>query len=146
MKSIKPGRGPSFMGGISAIFAALFGVFWVIMACAMGGWFMAPFGLIFIAIAVVNAIHSFKNATGENRYSAFDIVDSEEEPDPLNLKYGKPVSNVVESKNKPEQSNQTEPSGTTKDTEKTENRYCPWCGTKVDGDYVFCNACGKKLP
>lgn len=135
MKSIKPGRGPSFLGGISAIFAALFGVFWVIMACAMGGWFMAPFGLIFIAIAVVNAIHSFKNATGENRYSSFDIVDSEEEPDPLNLKYGKP-----------EQSKQTEQSGKTEDTNKTESRYCPWCGTKVDGDYVFCNHCGKKLP
>lgn len=135
MKSIKPGRGPSFMGGISAIFAALFGVFWVIMACAMGGWFMAPFGLIFIAIAVVNAIHSFKNATSQNRYSSFDIVDSEEEPDPLNLKYGKP-----------EQSKQTEQSGKTEDTNKTESRYCPWCGTKVDGDYVFCNHCGKKLP
>lgn len=140
MKSIKPGRGPSFLGGISAIFAALFGVFWVIMACAMGGWFMAPFGLIFIAIAVVNAIHSFKNATSQNRYSSFDIVDSEEEPDPLNLKYGKPVSNVVGSKSKPEQSGKTE------DTNKPESRYCPWCGTKVDGDYVFCNHCGKKLP
>lgn len=132
MKSIKPGRGPSFLGGISAIFAALFGVFWVIMACAMGGWFMAPFGLIFIAIAVVNAIHSFKNATSQNRYSSFDIVDSEEEPDPLNLKYSKP-----------EQSNQSEK---TEDTNKTESHYCPWCGTKVDGDYVFCNVCGKKLP
>ena len=140
MKSIKPGRGPSFMGGISAIFAALFGVFWVIMACAMGGWFMAPFGLIFIAIAVVNAIHSFKNATSQNRYSSFDIVDSEEEPDPLNLQYGKTVSHVVEAKSKPE------PSGTTKDTDKAESRYCPWCGTKVDGDYVFCNHCDKKLP
>lgn len=132
MKSIKPGRGPSFLGGISAIFAALFGVFWVIMACAMGGWFMAPFGLIFIAIAVVNAIHSFKNATSQNRYSSFDIVDSEEEPDPLNLKYGK-----LEQSN---QSKQTAQTGT------AESHYCPWCGTKVDGDYVFCNVCGKKLP
>lgn len=31
MKSIKPGRGPSMMGGISALFAALFGVFWIIV-------------------------------------------------------------------------------------------------------------------
>lgn len=132
MKSIKPGRGPSFMSGISALFAGLFGVFWTIMACAMGAWFMAPFGLIFIGIAVANAIYAFKNATSENRYSSFDIVDGEEESDPLNKKYGKVVTNVKES--------------TEKKAEATESRYCPWCGTKVEGDYVFCNSCGKKLP
>lgn len=132
MKSIKPGRGPSFMSGISALFAGLFGVFWTIMACAMGAWFMAPFGLIFIGIAVANAIYAFKNATSENRYSSFDIVDGEEEVDPWNEKYGKVVTNVKES--------------TEKKAEAAESRYCPWCGTKVEGDYVFCNSCGKKLP
>lgn len=129
MKSIKPGRGPSFMSGIGALFAGLFGVFWTIMACAMGAWFMAPFGLIFIGIAVANAIYAFKNATSENRYSSFDIVDSDEESDPLHEKYGKVVTNVKESTEK-----------------KAESRYCPWCGAKVEGDYVFCNSCGKKLP
>lgn len=37
MKSIKPGRGPSMMGGISALFAALFGVFWIIVVLQSGG-------------------------------------------------------------------------------------------------------------
>ncbi|WP_354021265.1 zinc-ribbon domain-containing protein [Enterocloster citroniae] len=23
---------------------------------------------------------------------------------------------------------------------------CPYCGTKVEGEYIFCNICGKKLP
>jgi len=36
MKSIKPGRGPSMMGGIAGVFVAVFGVFWTIMATAMG--------------------------------------------------------------------------------------------------------------
>lgn len=136
MKSIKPGRGPSFMGGITSILSGLFGVFWVIMACAMGGWFMAPFGCIFIAIAVVNAVHEFKNATSQNRYSAFDIVDSEEEPDPLDERFGNVVSNT-----------QTAKKEATKDTANAGvNRYCPWCGAKVDNEFVFCNACGKKLP
>lgn len=36
MKSIKPGRGPSMMGGISALFAALFGVFWIIVVLQSG--------------------------------------------------------------------------------------------------------------
>lgn len=136
MKSIKPGRGPSFMGGITSLLAGLFGVFWIIMACALGGWFMAPFGCIFVAIAVINAVHEFKNASSPNRYSAFDIVDSDEEPDPLNERFGNVVSNVVDTK---------KDTSAHKDT-STEKRYCPWCGTKVEGDFVFCNVCGKKLP
>ena len=97
MKSIKPGRGPSFMGGIGAVFAALFGVFWTIMAVSMGAAFMAPFGLLFIGIAVVQAIYNFKNATGENRYSAFDIVEGTEEVDPLNERFGSSKSASTES-------------------------------------------------
>ena len=53
MKSIKPGRGPSMMGGIIGIAVALFGVFWTILAIAGGAWFMAPFGIIFVVIAAV---------------------------------------------------------------------------------------------
>ena len=55
MKSIKPGRGPSMMGGISALFAALFGVFWIIVVLQSGGGFFAFFGVIFIAMALVQA-------------------------------------------------------------------------------------------
>ena len=25
-------------------------------------------------------------------------------------------------------------------------KFCPYCGTKVETDYEFCNNCGKKLP
>ena len=71
MKSIKRGRGPSMMNGIVGIFVALFGVFWTIMAAGMGGGFMAIFGIFFIAIAVMNVIYNFKNATGKNRYSEY---------------------------------------------------------------------------
>ena len=84
MKSIKPGRGPSFMGGVMSILVGLFGVVWTVVAASAGGGFFALFGIIFIAVAVVQAIYNFKNATGKNRYSAFDITDSSEEPDPLN--------------------------------------------------------------
>lgn len=24
--------------------------------------------------------------------------------------------------------------------------YCPYCGTPVDGDYEYCNHCGRRLP
>lgn len=123
MRSIKPGRGPSMMGGVMSIAVGIFGVFWTIMAASMGGGFMALFGLVFIAVAVVQAVYHFKNATSKNRYSAFDITDSGEEPDPLNQRFGAAPE--------PAQSG---------------GGYCPWCGAKVDDGYAFCRKCGKKLP
>lgn len=74
MKSIKPGRGPSMMGGISALFAALFGVFWIIVVLQSGGGFFAFFGVIFIAMALVQAWYNFHNASQKDRFSSFDIV------------------------------------------------------------------------
>ena len=125
MKSIKPGRGPSFMGGVMGIAGALFGVFWTVMAIVGGAWFMAPFGIIFVVISVVRTVYDFKNATGKNRYSEYDITDDEEESDPLNEMFGE------ERENRPSE---------------TENRYCPYCGQRVEAEYEFCNVCGKKLP
>ena len=52
MKSVKPGRGPSAMSAVTGALVALFGVFWTIIAISAGGWFMAPFGIIFVIIAV----------------------------------------------------------------------------------------------
>lgn len=132
MKSIKPGRGPSMLGGISSIFAALFGVFWTIMAVSMGAVFMAPFGLIFIGIAVVQAIYNFKNATGENRYSAFDITEDFEEADPLNERFGAKHTGSLQP---PERS-----------VMDADSEFCPYCGTKVAKEFEFCHKCGKKLP
>lgn len=37
MKSVKPGRGPSFLGGVVGLFMALFGVLWTVVAFSMGG-------------------------------------------------------------------------------------------------------------
>ena len=48
MKHIKPGRGPSAMGGIGAVAAAVFGIFWT----AIAPGFMKAFGVIFIVIAI----------------------------------------------------------------------------------------------
>ncbi len=33
-----------------------------------------------------------------------------------------------------------------KKPQQGENKFCPYCGTKVAGDYAYCNSCGKKLP
>lgn len=126
MKSIKPGRGPSFMGGIMSIAMGLFGLLWTIFVASSGGGAFALFGLIFIGIAVVQAIYNFKNATGKNRYSEYDITDGNEEPDPLNEHFGESRQNTERS------------AGV--------NRFCPYCGTKTEADFEFCSNCGKKLP
>lgn len=125
MKSVKPGRGPSFMNGVMSVVAVVFGIFWTAMAFGMGAGFMAVFGFVFIGVGIFNAVYHFKNATNENRYSDYDIVDDDEESDPLNKKYGK---------------------NDKKDGEKYENgSFCPYCGARVEKDYKFCNHCGNKL-
>ena len=134
MKSIKPGRGPSMMGGFGSVFGIVFGIFWTVMAARMThglglvGVVFPLFGVIFILIGVVNAVYHFKNATGKNRYSAFDITGENEEPDPLNARFGSPSA--------PQDApSQTASSG-----------FCPYCGAPVQGDFAFCRRCGRQLP
>ncbi|MGN1443108.1 MAG: zinc-ribbon domain-containing protein [Acutalibacteraceae bacterium] len=130
MKSVKPGRGPSMIGGIIGIAVALFGVFWTILAIRIGGGFiLVPFGIIFVVIAVVIAVYNFKNATGKNRYSEYDITDNNEEPDPWNERFGK--------KNNPPE---------VKPNDGSKANFCPYCGEKADKDFEFCKNCGRKLP
>lgn len=141
MKSIKRGRGPSMRNGAGSIVAALFGVFWLILAVAIT--FDAPnefpfmlvkiifplFGVGFIISAIAGAAYHFRNATGENRYSEFDIVEDDEEPDPLNEYFGA-KSSAASSENEADS-----------DTE-----FCPYCGAKAEKTFVYCRKCGKKLP
>lgn len=128
MKHIKPGRGPSMMGGVMSIAIGVFGVIWTIAAAGMGGGLFALFGVVFVVVAIVQAVFHFKNATSEKRYSSFDIVDSAEEPDPLNERFGA----------------KTQPQTAAATAKK--NKFCPWCGAKVDAAFEFCNECGKRLP
>ena len=127
MKSIKPGRGPSAMGALGGIFAAVFGVIWTIAAVGMGApWFFGLFGVCFVAMAIAGVVYNYKNATGKNRYSAFDIVDEHEESDPFNERFG--------------YSNETAETG------GGESNFCPYCGAAAGPEFEFCNKCGKKLP
>lgn len=133
MKSIKPGRGPSMMGGFGAVFGIVFGIFWTVLAASMTqgfglvGVIFPLFGVLFIIIGVVNAVYNFKNATGKNRYSEFDITDDTEEPDPLNQHFG----------GQPKHTSEVPP---------TSGSFCPYCGAPVQNDFAFCRKCGKQLP
>ena len=130
MKSIKPGRGPSMMNAIGSLVGIVFGIIWTITAASMGGPVFFPlFGLVFIGIGVVNAIYSFKNATGKERFSAFDIVEDGEEPDPLDERF--------------HQTRTPRPSAPAQDGSA---RFCPYCGSALEGDFRYCPRCGKTLP
>ena len=129
MKSIKPGRGPSLLSAISGICATLFGVFWCIMAASMGAFFMLPFGMIFIFMTVVIVVYNYRNATRKDRYSSFDITDSNEEADPLNVKYGQKHSSP----------------GKTVRFADGERRFCTYCGCKIEEGWTFCSNCGANL-
>ena len=124
MKSIKPGRGPSMMGGVVGIFLICFGIFWTVLA-AMANGFFAIFGVLWTCAAVAMTVYHFKNATGKHRYSAYDVVDANEEPDPLNARFA--------ASTEPEKSNAA-------------SRFCPHCGAGVEPSFKFCNHCGQKLP
>lgn len=121
MRSVKPGRGPSMMGGFVGIFMIFFGIVWTVFA-AQGGGIFVLFGIGWTCIAIANTVYHFKNATGKNRYSEFDITEDGEEEDPLNRRFGS-------SRPRPEAS-----------------RFCPYRGAAAEEDFSFCRSCGKTLP
>lgn len=128
MKSIKPGRGPSAMGAWGAVVAVVFGIFWTIAAAGMGAPAIFPiFGVLFILTGIGVGVYHFKNATGKNRYSAFDITEEGEEPDPLEQRFGRPEAHDAADG-------------------QTADGFCPYCGAPADAGYAFCRKCGKQLP
>ncbi|MBE5396694.1 zinc ribbon domain-containing protein [Brevibacillus borstelensis] len=132
MKSIKPGRGPSAMGAAGSIFAVIFGIFWTIMAFVITqdspfpvvGIIFPAFGLLFIGMGIAQAVYHYKNATGKERMSLFDITDSREEGDPLHRHF----------------------SSTSSESKQNTGRFCPYCGEPVEAEYRFCPKCGKSVP
>ena len=106
---------------------------WTLAAINMGAPVFFPlFGLVFIALRVGQAVYNFRNAKGKNRYSAFDIVDSDEEDDPLNRRYGARHEDAAYSS---APSDSSPAAG-----------YCPYCGAPAEEGFAFCRRCGKKLP
>lgn len=126
------------MGAIGSIFAAIFGIFWTVMAFSMTrgtgifGLIFPLFGVLFVGLGIVQAVYHYKNATGKDRYSMFDITEQNEERDPAQkwVKGGDPWDMPQE---KPKEEGA---------------RYCPWCReplTRYPEDIVYCPKCGRKI-
>mgnify|MGYP000088412714 CR=1 FL=1 len=134
MYSVKPGRGPSLMGGIGAVIVAVFGVIWTVLAVSMGAPPIFPlFGVVFILAALGGAVYNFYNAAGRHRISSFDITARGEEPDPIAkaMGYDRPVA--------------ADSPPAAAGPRKYPGEYCPFCGTRVGADFDYCPKCGKDI-
>ena len=122
MYSVKPGRGPSAAGVVGGIIGAIFGIFWTIGAASMGApWPFVVFGIVFVGIAIASCFYNFHNATSANRFSAYDIVQSGAEPDPLERGRSQTTS------------------------ASAADAYCPYCGAALSTQFNFCPKCGKPI-
>lgn len=134
MKSIKPGRGPSAMSAAGSVAAIVFGIFWTFIAFSITreapfpiGFLFPAFGILFVGMGIFQAIYHLKNATSKQRMSLYDITDSREEADPLNLRFGEAAA------------------ARTEEERQGAKAFCPYCGEVLKEDYQYCPACGKKL-
>lgn len=135
MYSVKPGRGPSLMGGVMGILVAVFGIVWTGGALSMGAPpFFAVFGLVFVGMAVAGALYNFYNAGSRNRMSSLDITTDREEPDPIAHAMGYDA---------PSHSTDEPPVSDT--ARKYPGDYCPFCGAKAGAEFNYCPKCGKEI-
>ena len=151
MKSVKPGRALSFIGGVISVIFVIIGIIWIAMSASPGVAPVYPtFGAVFIVTGIAMSFYWFKNAFGKNRFSLFDIADGDREPDPLNVFFGgnrsrqatksvretKPikVKSVAVRTKKSSDMSVSKPGG-----------FCPHCGAKAEPGSTFCGQCGEML-
>ncbi len=127
MYSVKPGRGPSFMGAIGGIIGVAFAIFWVIMASRIGAPpIMIVFGALLMVGMIATTLYHLYNTTQKNRVSHYDITTSHEETDP--------VARMLDRGNPP---------ATWNESRKQAFNFCPYCGKAINDDFDYCPHCGK---
>ncbi len=134
MYGVKPGRGPSLLGGLGGVVAVFFGIVWICIAASTSApSFFVLFGVIFVLMAIGLTVYSFYNAAARNRMSTFEITRQDEERDPIATALGHSLS----SKDNTKEDKHAQ--------RRFEGEFCPYCGTKVQDDFDFCPKCGKDI-
>lgn len=161
MTSIKPGRGPSLVGGVAAIGIVIIGIVMFVTMLGMGSQPLRPSGspgllqfetssnplqpvmivffIVFIGVGVMIAVYHFYNATQKDRMSVLDITKTGEEPDP--------VASMMGFKEREQTSHSTgaSESGDRGTIMNYDGEYCPFCGKPVQENFDFCPSCGKDI-
>lgn len=133
MKSVKPGRAPSLVSALVSFLMVIIGVAFAVEAFSVS-IFTGIFALVWTGIAVTQMVYHLINALRKKRYSAFDITEEGEEPDPLNERFGAAGRQAEKHEQEPAPA-----------SPKKAACFCPWCGTSLQKDFLFCPACGKSL-
>jgi hypothetical protein len=107
---------PSKLNGTKAVIGGALALFITITPSMGAPWYLALFGIAVVILSII-AVWNFKNA-----------VEEDEEPET--------ISQISHNTDMPYRQYQ----------KNAASRFCPYCGAKVQGDFEFCNACGKKLP
>jgi len=138
MYRIKPGRGPSLLGGFGGIAMAIFGLIWIGVASSMGApGFFVLFGVVFVIMAIGMTVYHFVNATSRNRMSRLDITTEDEE--------GDLIEDALGLGRKEKREREGDPTRSGSNPRKFEGRFCPYCGARLEDDFDFCPKCGKDI-
>jgi len=127
------------MSFVESVAAVVFGILWTIIAFSITvnspfglfGAIFPLFGIVFITVGVIQAVYNYRNATGKDRYSMYDITDSSEEGDPS----AKWIKDELEHQDKKER----------RHYETKDFNFCPYCGTRLDSGYAYCPKCGEAV-
>lgn len=142
------------MGAFGSAAAVIFGIIWTLSAMNMGA--PAPFalfGVVFVILGIAQTAYHYKNATSKKRFSAFDITESREEPDPLNEYFsgrqdadsGTDAAEIWDAGDNGYTRADTG-MGMDGDRNGSAAAFCPYCGAEAEADFQFCAKCGKRLP
>ena len=137
MHGVKPGRGPSLIGGIGGIIFIILGLAMFATVASKGA---PPLFLFFLGgivlIALIGTIYNFWAATTRNRPSTFDITHGNEEIDPIARALGHGPMDETTPQEEPQEERKPR---------RFEGGFCPFCGKKVEGEFDFCPHCGKDI-
>ena len=117
MYSVKPGRGPSFAGGVVGIFFVIFGICFFAWIPDDSPGFIRAFLIFWILAAAFGVFYNFYNATQPNRVSEVDIVRSGSGPDPVASAFG----------------HVDQPPAAQTTAGGDERSFCPYCGSRLGG-------------
>ncbi|QDU54028.1 hypothetical protein Pan181_02080 [Aeoliella mucimassa] len=127
------------MGAIVGVFVVAFGFIWTAAAVNMGApWPFALFGIVFICFAICGIVFNLVNATSEKGIADMEIIHTEDDP------YEQLRQPPVESFADHQYTDAPQASPDEAGFVPPEGGFCPYCGTRLKGDYTFCPHCGRQ--